>query len=325
MPLDFPSNPIDGQIYDNYYWDSAAGVWNSLGNYAIPNLLSNATFTSSGSSVVPVTVKGAASQAANLQEWKNNSNTTLASISASGGLTLNNALTVGNGGTGATSLTSGAYLKGNGSNAIQAQSGIPAGDITSGSLAVARGGTGFSTGAGLVPMVPTSIVVSSGSASVNAFGKITMSSAVNVAVNGVFSSAFRNYKIIFNYYTTAVNWTTYRLRSNGVDNANANSYDTQYMYQSTTVNPSPTRLPNETAGRWFPHGHFKTTWEVTIYSPAEPLYTVSLSHGGYVTNTNFVEFGTMHSVHKENSTFDGFHFINTEGKTGSIQVFGIAE
>lgn len=84
MPLDFPSNPIDGQIYDNYYWDEAQGVWNSLGNYAIPNLLSNATFTSSGAANVPVTIKGNASQAANLQEWKNSSETLLASVNATG-------------------------------------------------------------------------------------------------------------------------------------------------------------------------------------------------------------------------------------------------
>ena len=138
MALDFPNSPIDGQVYDNYYWDEAQGVWNSIGNYDIPSLLANGIFTSSGSSIVPLTVKGAPSQAANLQEWKNNSGTTLASMSASGGLTLNNALTVGSGGTGATSLTSGAYLKGNGSNAIQTQTGIPAGDVTSGQLGVAR-------------------------------------------------------------------------------------------------------------------------------------------------------------------------------------------
>ena len=52
-------------------------------------------------------------------------------------------LAVANGGTGATSLTASAYLKGNGTSAITAQTGIPAGDITSGTLAVARGGTGL--------------------------------------------------------------------------------------------------------------------------------------------------------------------------------------
>lgn len=102
MALDFPTSPVDGQIYDNYYWDDSSGVWNSLGNYAVPNLLSNGTFTSTASSITPLTVKGHPSQAANLQEWKNSSGTNLASLSASGGLSLNNALTVANGGTGST-------------------------------------------------------------------------------------------------------------------------------------------------------------------------------------------------------------------------------
>jgi hypothetical protein len=55
------------------------------------------------------------------------------------------ALPVGNGGTGATTLTANAYLKGNGTSAVTAQTGIPAGDITSGTLGVARGGTGATT------------------------------------------------------------------------------------------------------------------------------------------------------------------------------------
>jgi hypothetical protein len=54
------------------------------------------------------------------------------------------ALPVGSGGTGATTLASGGYLKGAGTSAITSQSGIPASDITSGTLPVARGGTGFS-------------------------------------------------------------------------------------------------------------------------------------------------------------------------------------
>jgi hypothetical protein len=45
---------------------------------------------------------------------------------------------VSEGGTGATTLTSEAYLKGAGTSAITAQTGIPAGDITSGTLTAAR-------------------------------------------------------------------------------------------------------------------------------------------------------------------------------------------
>jgi hypothetical protein len=32
MPLNFPSSPTDGQIYENYYYDSANSVWQTLGS-----------------------------------------------------------------------------------------------------------------------------------------------------------------------------------------------------------------------------------------------------------------------------------------------------
>jgi hypothetical protein len=52
---------------------------------------------------------------------------------------------VSQGGTGATTLTSGGYLKGAGTGAVTSQIGIPATDITSATLGVARGGTGAAT------------------------------------------------------------------------------------------------------------------------------------------------------------------------------------
>jgi hypothetical protein len=106
MPLDFPSNPVDGQVYEDYYYDATVGVWNSLGNSDIPNILSNGVFTASSGTAVPLTVNGASGQSANLQEWKSNAESTLASISANGGLSLNTPLSVQNGGTGATDASS---------------------------------------------------------------------------------------------------------------------------------------------------------------------------------------------------------------------------
>jgi hypothetical protein len=134
MPLDFPSNPTNGQVYQDYYYDATLGVWNSLGNSDIPNILSNGTFTASSGTTVPLTVSGASGQSANLQEWKSQAGATLASISANGGLSLNAPLSVQNGGTGVNTLTLNGYLKGNGSSGITSQSGIPGGDITSGTV-----------------------------------------------------------------------------------------------------------------------------------------------------------------------------------------------
>lgn len=93
MALDFPTNPTDGQVYDNFTYNSSKGIWKSLSSGASPSILVNPTITNAiitatatNSGTTPITVNGAASQSANLQEWKNSSGTTLTSINSSGNI-----------------------------------------------------------------------------------------------------------------------------------------------------------------------------------------------------------------------------------------------
>lgn len=86
MPLDFPSNPAPNQTWYNHYYDATKGAWRSLASGNTPNSLVNSTITTSNYAAVPLTVKGTTSQSANLQEWKNISGTTVASIDSSGNL-----------------------------------------------------------------------------------------------------------------------------------------------------------------------------------------------------------------------------------------------
>jgi hypothetical protein len=102
MALDFPSNPVNNQVYGNYYYDSSMTAWRAFGVSNYPNPLVNATLTNTSANLVPATIQGYASQTANLQEWKNSSGTTLSSVSSAGALSLATPLTIANGGTGAT-------------------------------------------------------------------------------------------------------------------------------------------------------------------------------------------------------------------------------
>jgi hypothetical protein len=105
----------------------------------------NGTVTSVGGTgtVNGITLSGTVSSTGNLTLGG-----TLSGVSLTTQVT--GTLPVGNGGTGATTFSSGTYLKGNGTSAIATQSGIPAGDITSGTLGVARGGTGVTTITGVI-------------------------------------------------------------------------------------------------------------------------------------------------------------------------------
>lgn len=87
MPLDFPANPIQGQVYNNFYFDATTNAWRSVNSSLAPSALKNVTFGTAAAGSVPVTVQGITSQSANLQEWKDVSGTVLANIDSSGNLT----------------------------------------------------------------------------------------------------------------------------------------------------------------------------------------------------------------------------------------------
>lgn len=119
MALDFPSSPTNGQVYGNYYYNSARGAWNALLPAATPNFftgavlnsstLVDATATSSLISTTPITIRGIAGQTANLQEWEDSTGIILASITSTGTLNVNTS------GTGVLNLGDGQISKAPGS------------------------------------------------------------------------------------------------------------------------------------------------------------------------------------------------------------------
>jgi microcystin-dependent protein len=148
MPLDFPSSPTNGQVYQNYYYDAPTSAWRSFSSTVnpIPSTLKNLTISSGETTGVSLKVTPFTTSSVNLQEWYNTSSNVVASINVAGDLTANSLtlttdLSVANGGTGASTFTSGAYLKGDGSSPITAQTGIPGGDITSGQVGSSFGGS----------------------------------------------------------------------------------------------------------------------------------------------------------------------------------------
>lgn len=71
---------------------------------------------------------------------------------------------------------------------------------------------------GLIPVVPSSVVVSSGSASTNATGTISFTGAGSMSVNGAFTSSYKAYRLVFRALgsTTAVN-LGFKFRASGTD------------------------------------------------------------------------------------------------------------
>lgn len=94
MPLDFPSNPVNGQVYEDYYYDATIGAWQSTGGSARPDAFVNVTYTTAQTYLVPVISKGKLGQTADLQQWNNSLDNTLAKLTASGGFATKDRITI---------------------------------------------------------------------------------------------------------------------------------------------------------------------------------------------------------------------------------------
>ena len=79
-------------------------------------------------------------------------------------------------------------------------------------------------GSALVPIVPTSATVGSGTYSISTSGVVTFAGATSVSIDGAFSSAYNRYKVVINAnIVTTERWLELRLRSGG-SNITTNNY-----------------------------------------------------------------------------------------------------
>ncbi len=77
---------------------------------------------------------------------------------------------------------------------------------------------------GLVPIVPTSIAVGSGTGTVSTTGLVTINGATSVTLNGVFTDTYKRYKIVIGGYSSSSEWLNFRLSNGGTPNSSSNYY-----------------------------------------------------------------------------------------------------
>lgn len=177
---------------------------------------------------------------------------------------------------------------------------------------------------GLVPVSPTSVVVAAGSSSVNSLGRITFTNATNVSLNGVFTSAFKNYKIFIEFETAAVSGTTLRLRASGTD-ASAANYSF-YGYRAISWAAAGVNgTSNTTAwGVWDSNvGASVVHATMDILLPATTSKTRMVS-SGYINEASGARIGTSYynGHHSLATSYDGFTYVNTVAFNGTMQVLG---
>lgn len=201
-----------------------------------------------------------------------------------------------------------------------------ASDIASGTLAIGRGGTGATTGAGLVPVIPTSVNVGSGSGSYNSTtGLVTFTGATSVSVNGCFTSSFKNYRILFDE-TAASAYAdgNLRLRVSGTD-ANTGYYRNGIFVDAASAsgfqNGSTDTFGNAlTTHPGASNTHAQAIIEIHDPAVAKPttIQSINLSWSG--TAQRFISCGGFHTTA---TAYDGFTiFLSTGNYSGTFKIYG---
>jgi hypothetical protein len=183
-------------------------------------------------------------------------------------------------------------------------------------------GIGTLNAMGLKNVVPTSVVVGSGSATTNSLGTVTFSGVSKVILNNVFTSVYSNYKAVLNLTSTtdgADLW--FRFASGGTENTNT-SYRRQGLRVANTTLTNWTSTP-EAYFYFCPTGNQVPAAEVTFFSPQANRETKMLSHAFSFLSGTF-QYTSTGGWFDTTTQFDGVSLgISSGTMSGTLSIYGL--
>lgn len=182
---------------------------------------------------------------------------------------------------------------------------------------------------GLVPIRPTTATIGTGSGSANSMGMVSFSGATSVSLDGVFSSEFTNYKVIFNGYSSSsgVDMLRVRTRAGGTDFSGANTY-WYLVYNGSTSDTYMARQSFATADTFAAIGYLgydqgNSIKTIDVFNPANSSVRTALNVSGVYSYAGLPNVGVATGTHNQAVTVDGLTIYPAAGNmTGYIQVFG---
>lgn len=174
---------------------------------------------------------------------------------------------------------------------------------------------------GLVPVVPTSISVSSGSASVDTTGLVSATGWGTLKLQGVFTSAYRNYRVILDIQSTSIaTEITGDLLTGSTTSGTA--YRTWRPITGLTANTNVIYNYNDGVN-WFNMGRSSATYGcLTIADIFAP--NVSGTYKRFLGQT--IEYGYQMFPGALNGTtaaYDGFQLaVSGTATTATVRVYG---
>jgi hypothetical protein len=185
---------------------------------------------------------------------------------------------------------------------------------------------------GLVPIAPTSVTVGSGTGTASTNGTVTFTGATTVLLNGIFSSTYTNYRIVFQAYGVS-NANNLRARISLAGTvATAGQYTAGFEAVDYSSAAAWTYIGGggsvHAAMGWLENG--ATTASALAFDIYNPAVAVKTWWNGFTTGANA---GTANSggivmgQHEATTAYDGWQFFNSAGTnmTGTVSVYGYAK
>lgn len=173
----------------------------------------------------------------------------------------------------------------------------------------------------LLAVIPTSVDKSGGTASISSTGKVTFSSTAYISLNGIFTSKYKNYKIVLSNIVDSSDITAkMRFRSTGVDNTTGNYFYNSLGYANATqFNLTASNTDHLEFSVWSAHASGGSA-ELLITNPYTSLskQMIGSSRGSYATNTTHAVGGAFNG----SALFDGITIYSGTNISGEISVYG---
>ena len=157
-------------------------------------------------------------------------------------------------------------------------------------------------------------------------GETAFSAASSVTLDGVFTSTYRNYKLVINYTTTSTAGIRFRVRASG-SSISTTTYNEQELTASdTTVAGSRGASATSVTVGKATNGSFSSSSEVLICNPqiaiATTLITTNVQNNGAYTTPVAVQAVGNNS---NETAYDGFELLLSSGTTtGNYTLYGLA-
>jgi len=178
----------------------------------------------------------------------------------------------------------------------------------------------------LVPVVPSSVVVGSGTASVDIGGLVTFTGASSVSLNNVFSNAYSKYKMVFDAPTISTGTNiSIRLRTAGTDNSVAyygQIWSLSRMSDGGLQSNNGSSLTSFSPGQGIGLTNRFVSFSSDIFNPYQTRTTQFIGQGlFYRSDTSYLNnFGLVYDT---TTSFDGLTIYCTSGTfDGSVKIFG---